>query len=988
MELERVLIKLMADATQYNRTMDQVQGRVKEMVNQMSQGTDAAFSGMSRSMEKSIQSIMNSTNKLNRQQLAASKEFANRQYEDLQQFYRRRAEAAQALETRMRRLGITGPQANLHRDLLMDQWNAQFRNLMARQQVAAERFIRQRDAKLAEAGVVNAQKFGMASRVVDRVRGAVGLGRQAEAPDYTPFSNFFSFVSDGIRGLTRRAMNLVATLGGIGLGLGLLALPIIAAKFAAQYERAAIAFEVMTGNAQTGKKLLDEITALAIETPFTSIELIEAAKQVKAFGFETAETIPIISRLGDISQGTGARLDRLILAFGQVRTTGRLMGQELRQFTNAGVPILEYLSKVMKVPTSAVPQLVRQGRVSFEDVARAINKMTNEGGLFADMMGRINRETVYGRWQNFEESLQLTGRNLALAAFEAFHLRDVLGDLGEMIRGVREKEALDFFAGLKFAFMAIYKVITSAAEAVWSFAKRYRETVTIIVTSLLLVKGAFVLWGLLASLFTVVLPAAFAAILTPIGIVTAAVAGLILALNELGAFEGVGNLFGRAFGGMEGQFKTAWGGIINAVKGGDLELAFEIGLKAIEVAWYRFCNLIQATWVRVTANLGLTIKEAIKYALTDLLYTFGVIGIEATALARRVVPGGRDNATFKREEYAKFNAQYQNARDKVAAEIAADRLAKEPDIQKRIDAIMRQVPMHNPGADIPKLAQEAQMRQYFHKGTTLGSLFDALKPAFAGEKGIDEAAMSLLNVPGGQGLGAVGGFAPVQSKYQELYVDTVQNAIKVMNAVKVGEEVTEGMVKNLNDSVKALEAFSQVTEGTASKLRKDINIWPVISPEAQRAAAELTKEFVEGTTPLEKFAIAIGHVREAAEGPLMRAPGLAAVMGFAPTFYTGGLFGKSEEDFGMFKEFTKLQKGVGNREDRLPAAVFAGSREAADLINRDSQRAHSVQEQISRTLTESKVLHESEVEYMKQVAEELKRRGVNSTSLLNLRIGG
>jgi tape measure domain-containing protein len=216
-----------------------------------------------------------------------------------------------------------------------------------------------------------------------------------------------------------------------------------AIELAANFERLAIAFEVMTGSAETGLKILNDITRLAIESPFTSMELIQAGKQVKAFGFDTSDIIPILSRLGDVSVATGTDINRIILAFGQVRTTGRLMGQELRQFTNAGVPILEYLSKVMGVATSAVPQLVRQGRVGFPEVARAFNMMTSEGGLFFGMMERTNLETVWGRWQNVVESLQVSIRNLGLEFFQLFRVKETLTTITDALKDMNSEAGLE-----------------------------------------------------------------------------------------------------------------------------------------------------------------------------------------------------------------------------------------------------------------------------------------------------------------------------------------------------------------------------------------------------------------------------------------------------------------------------------------------------------------------------------------------------------------
>src|SRR5688500_12064472 len=102
-----------------------------------------------------------------------------------------------------------------------------------------------------------------------------------------------------------------------------------AVKMAAEFEQAALSFEVKTGPATAARAIMQDRQRLSLETPFTFPDVLKSSKQVKAFGFDVADITTVISRLGDVAAGTGVDINRIILAFGQVRTTGRLMGQEL-----------------------------------------------------------------------------------------------------------------------------------------------------------------------------------------------------------------------------------------------------------------------------------------------------------------------------------------------------------------------------------------------------------------------------------------------------------------------------------------------------------------------------------------------------------------------------------------------------------------------------------------------------------------------------------
>lgn len=265
-----------------------------------------------------------------------------------------------------------------------------------------------------------------------------------------------------------------------------------AVQLAANYERAGIAFEVMTGSAARGKQLLDEVNQVAIESPFRSGELTNAAKQLRAFGLETDQIVPVMKSLGDVSAGTGTRLWRITLAFGQVMTAGRLTGDELRQFNNAGVPLIENLAAVLNKPKEAIRGMVERGEVGADRVVAAFNRMTRGSGTFADMMRRVN-DTVSGQWQSLVERSELLLRDVGLAFFEGFGVRDFLKGVGSWVTdlqqsaqqggGLREwfaarKDDLDWLIGHARDFSRIlYDGLNlgGAGEAVGGVIGRVRE---------------------------------------------------------------------------------------------------------------------------------------------------------------------------------------------------------------------------------------------------------------------------------------------------------------------------------------------------------------------------------------------------------------------------------------------------------------------------------------------------------------------------------
>ena len=113
---------------------------------------------------------------------------------------------------------------------------------------------------------------------------------------------------------------------------------------AADFEQNRIAFETLTGSAEKGRKVLADLSDFAVKTPFELPGLQQNAKQLLAYGVEAKNLIPTLEMLGNMAAGVGMdKMPQLVLAFGQVKAATKLTGMELRQFSEAGVPLLQAL---------------------------------------------------------------------------------------------------------------------------------------------------------------------------------------------------------------------------------------------------------------------------------------------------------------------------------------------------------------------------------------------------------------------------------------------------------------------------------------------------------------------------------------------------------------------------------------------------------------------------------------------------------------------
>jgi len=151
-------------------------------------------------------------------------------------------------------------------------------------------------------------------------------------------------------------------------------------------EQLNIAFTTFLGSAREAKKVMADLTKFSIVTPFTPDQVNGAAKALLAFGVKGKELIPILKMLGDVSAGTGKDLTEMAVIFGQIRSTGRLMGQDLLQLINAGFNPLQVISEKTGKSVAILKNEMEKGLISFDMVSEAFKTATSEGGLFFNLM--------------------------------------------------------------------------------------------------------------------------------------------------------------------------------------------------------------------------------------------------------------------------------------------------------------------------------------------------------------------------------------------------------------------------------------------------------------------------------------------------------------------------------------------------------------------------------------------------------------------------
>lgn len=203
-------------------------------------------------------------------------------------------------------------------------------------------------------------------------------------------------------------------IGGLAIGAGLITLAKTGLDAAMSMESLTAQFTTMTGSAERANSVIQEISEFAAKTPFTKMGLADAGKTLMAFGLQSEKVVPTLKMLGDVAGADQNKLNSLALVFGQIQSTGRLMGQDLLQLINQGFNPLTEISKQTGISMGDLKKAMEQGVISADMVTLAFKSATSEGGLFFGNL-EAQSQTLQGRLSTLKDNFVTALQNMAEA---------------------------------------------------------------------------------------------------------------------------------------------------------------------------------------------------------------------------------------------------------------------------------------------------------------------------------------------------------------------------------------------------------------------------------------------------------------------------------------------------------------------------------------------------------------------------------------------
>ena len=192
-------------------------------------------------------------------------------------------------------------------------------------------------------------------------------------------------------------------LAGVGVAAGGFAMKAI--KAASEAEQMQISFTTMLGSAEKAQNFIAQMKEFAAKTPFETTDISKAAQTFLSFGMDVESVMPSVQMIGDVAMGNKERFAALSLAFAQVQSTGRLMGQDLLQMVNQGFNPLQIISEKTGKSMAELKDEMAKGAISAEDVAEAFRIATSEGGRFYGGM-EAQSKTLAGVWSTLSDTFK------------------------------------------------------------------------------------------------------------------------------------------------------------------------------------------------------------------------------------------------------------------------------------------------------------------------------------------------------------------------------------------------------------------------------------------------------------------------------------------------------------------------------------------------------------------------------------------------------
>ena len=232
---------------------------------------------------------------------------------------------------------------------------------------------------------------------------------------------FTSDTSDfqrGVRQINNSVNGIKTAIGALGGALAAIGIANVASSFArmgsdviksssgmaASFETLQVQLQVLTGSAETAGSLVQKMSEYGAKTPFEQGAIQDAVKTLLTFGIATDDVMGVVAEIGDVSMGSADKLASLARVFGQVSSSGVMMGEDVNQLIDAGFNPLIEISRITGESVASLKAKASDGMLGINDLRGAFITATSEGGKYQGMLEKISN-TTEGKMSNFKDNI-------------------------------------------------------------------------------------------------------------------------------------------------------------------------------------------------------------------------------------------------------------------------------------------------------------------------------------------------------------------------------------------------------------------------------------------------------------------------------------------------------------------------------------------------------------------------------------------------------
>ena len=306
----------------------------------------------------------------------------------------------------------------------------------------------------------------------------------------------------------------------------------IGVKYNATMETYATSFEVMTGSAEKAAEVVDELKDIAASTPFEMPELAETTQLLMNYGFTADDALDKMQMLGDISQGSAEKMNRIATAYGQMSSAGKVSLEDVKQMIEAGFNPLQEISESTGESMESLYDRISAGTISVDEITASMQRSTSEGGRYFQSMEKQSL-TFSGQMSTLKDNVQGLLGNVTSGIFEKL-AQDVLPKINEVLTTVNTAFEEGGFQGVLDAIGEMSPALDGVITKIQSFST--------FLQNLGISPAAFA--GIVAAIgpaITVVgtLVRGIGGISTAISGISTAISGISTAVSGLGGIKGI-----------------------------------------------------------------------------------------------------------------------------------------------------------------------------------------------------------------------------------------------------------------------------------------------------------------------------------------------------------------------------------------------------------------------------------------------------------------